>query len=443
VRSDRSRSWSLAWARILAAGLLALLLAALAPARAALAGTDQAPAPFRVVVDAGHGGKDPGAISTVAPLREKDVTLKLALLTGAALQRRGIGVIYTRTDDTYVPLQERAALAGRTGSSLLLSLHLNSAPDSGVSGAEAWYGSGPRDHDLAGALLSGVAPAMREVNLALRGTRHGPSLAVLQGGVPAALIEVGYVSNRREAALLLQPSYLAKLAEGLAAGIARYRDVGDSGTLRVPRPSVPSLPLTDLYFIRPGDSLQSIASRFRTATEEIVRLNTGLDMQRLLPGDPLTVPTGEAVVASWSSGSPASRTASGTTAAGARPAQVPLAASHVVQAGDTLSGIALRYGLAASDLARWNGITDARLILVGQRIRLRPGTGQAQAAPSSAAPAAQGVQAARRYRVQAGDTLSGIALRHAVSLDALLAANALSNPNHVLVGTTLTIPARM
>jgi LysM repeat protein len=122
---------------------------------------------------------------------------------------------------------------------------------------------------------------------------------------------------------------------------------------------------------------------------------------------------------------------------------VPLAASHVVQAGETLGGIALRYGLATSDLARWNGITDARLILVGQRIRLRPGTGQAQAAPSSAAPAAQGVQAARRYRVQAGDTLSGIALRHAVSLDALLAANALSNPNHVLVGTTLTIPARM
>ena len=303
MRSDRSRSWSLARARILAAGLLALLLAALAPAPAALAGTDQAPAPFRVVVDAGHGGKDPGAISTVAPLQEKDVTLKLALLTGAALQRRGIGVLYTRTDDTYVPLQERAALAGRTGSSLLISLHLNSAPDSGVSGAEAWYGSGPRDHDLAGALLSGIAPAMREVSLALRGTRHGPSLAVLQGGVPAALIEVGYVSNRREAALLLQPSYLARLAEGLAAGIARYRDAGDSGTLRVPRPGVPGLPLTDLYFIRPGDSLQSIASRFRTATEEIVRLNTGLDMQRLLPGDPLTVPTGEAVVASWSSGS--------------------------------------------------------------------------------------------------------------------------------------------
>jgi N-acetylmuramoyl-L-alanine amidase len=439
VRSVRSRSWSPARARTLAASLLALLLTALAPAPAVLASTEQAPAPFRVVVDAGHGGKDPGAISTVAPLQEKDVTLKLALLTGAALQRRGIGVIYTRTNDAYVPLPERAALAGRTGASLLISLHLNSAPDPGVSGAEAWYGSGARDHDLAGALLSGIAPPMREVNLSLRGTRHGPSLAVLRSGVPSALVELGYVSNRREAALLLQPGYLARLAEGLAAGVGRYRDAASGGTVSAPRTTAPGLPLTDLYFIRPGDSLQTIASRFRTATEEIVRLNTGLDTERLLPGNPLTVPTGEAVVASWSSGAPASatagRTAGGTAGAGSRPAQLPVAESHVVQAGETLGGIALRYGLGASDLARWNGIADPRLILVGQRLRLRPGTGQS---PTASSPA---TQPARRYRVQVGDTLSGIAQRHAVTVEALLAANALRDPNHLLVGTTLTIPA--
>ena len=378
---------------MVAAGLLALLLAVLIPAPAALAGNEQAPTPFRVVVDAGHGGKDPGAISSVAPLREKDVTLKLALLTGAALQRRGIGVIYTRTDDTYVPLQERAAIAGRTGSSLLISLHLNSAPDPGVSGAEAWYGSGARDHDLAGALLSGIAPATREVNLSLRGTRHGPSLAVLRTGVPSALMEVGYVSNRREAAILMQPAYLARLAEGLAAGVARYRDGASSGTLSAPRAALPGLPLTDLYFIRPGDSLQSIASRFRTATEEIARLNTGLDTQRLLPGNPLTVPTGEAVVASWSSGSTASNSSGG---AGVRPAQVPLAESHVVQAGETLGGIAMRYGLATADLARWNGIADARLILVGQRIRLRPGqAGAGAGAGPGSGRAVRGVPAGR------------------------------------------------
>jgi LysM repeat protein len=112
-----------------------------------------------------------------------------------------------------------------------------------------------------------------------------------------------------------------------------------------------------------------------------------------------------------------------------------VAESHVVQAGETLGGIALRYGLGASDLAHWNGIADPRLILVGQRLRLRPGSGQSPAASSPA------TQPARRYRVQAGDTLSGIAQRHAVTVDALIAANALRDPNHVLVGTTLTIPA--
>src|SRR5438093_12042096 len=59
---------------------------------------------YRVVIDAGHGGSDPGTISPFLPLREKDVTLRMALLTGAALQRRGVAVAYTRTDDRDVPL---------------------------------------------------------------------------------------------------------------------------------------------------------------------------------------------------------------------------------------------------------------------------------------------------------------------------------------------------
>ena len=103
----------------------------------------------------------------------------------------------------------------------------------------------------------------------------------------------------------------------------------------------------------------------------------------------------------------------------------------------------MRYGLATSDLARWNGITDARLILVGQRIRLRPGTGQAQAAPSPAAVHGAGApQAARRYRVQAGDTLSGIAYATPSPWMPSSRERPL-RPHHVLVGTSLTIPGRM
>src|SRR5687768_8406685 len=79
--------------------------------------------PFRVVVDAGHGGKDPGALSPLLPLAEKDVALDVALRLGSALQRRGIQVAQTRTSDRDVALAERAALAGRVGAHALVSVH--------------------------------------------------------------------------------------------------------------------------------------------------------------------------------------------------------------------------------------------------------------------------------------------------------------------------------
>ncbi|HET7769354.1 MAG TPA: N-acetylmuramoyl-L-alanine amidase, partial [Chloroflexota bacterium] len=81
--------------------------------------------PFRVVIDAGHGGKDPGAISPLLPLTEKDVALDVALRLGAALQRRGVQVVQTRTSDRDVALAERAATAGRVGAAALVSIHLN------------------------------------------------------------------------------------------------------------------------------------------------------------------------------------------------------------------------------------------------------------------------------------------------------------------------------
>jgi N-acetylmuramoyl-L-alanine amidase/LysM repeat protein len=436
----------------LAAALLALALLLAAPATAALARTAGAPdgapsgAPFRVLIDAGHGGSDPGAIGTVVPLTEKDVSLKMALFTGAALQRRGVSVAYTRTDDRYVALAERAAMAERTGASLLLSLHLNSAPNPAVSGVEAWYGPGARGADLAGAVLAGLSPTLRDFSLSLRGTRSGTGLAVLRAPVPAALIELGYVTNPREAALLTQPAYLERLADGLAAGVVRFRDGATAAGTGSPRGAAGALRATDVYFIRQGDTLQSVASRFRTVAAELARLNPVVDPQRLLPGFPLQVPAGEAVVASWSTPNEAPTRASRAAAE-----------THVVRAGETLSGIALRYGLATADLARWNGIAQAGRILVGQSLRLSPpaGGGTGASGPVGAADGAGGTPGVakasttatgpaggRRYRVQPGDTLSGIALRFGVSTEALLAANRLRDPNLVVVGTTLAIPFR-
>jgi N-acetylmuramoyl-L-alanine amidase len=411
---------------------LSLGLSMLLPAAAAQAAPGGA---FKVLVDAGHGGSDPGALSDSPRLVEKDVTLRAALATGAALQRRGISVVYTRADDRYVALADRASMAGRVGADLLLSIHVNSAGNTGASGVEAWHGNGASSRNLAGAVLSGLAPALRANGVAVRGTYSGPTLAVLRASVPSALIEIGYASNAREAALLNSNGYLAQLAEGMADGVVRYRDGARVTTPARPSPASP-LPLSGLYFVRPGDTLGTIASRVGAAAVDLVRLNPLVDPLRLLPGNPLHIPTDEAVVASWSGDSGAARSALATGAAGSGVARTPAGGVHVVQPGETLSGIALRYGLSASDLARWNGIADARRLLVGQRLLLR--AGGAGATPATGAQAEGGT--GRSYRVQPGDTISEIALRYGVTAEALLAANRLSDANLVVSGTNLTIP---
>ena len=415
---------------------LALGLSLLSPAGVALAAPGGA---FRVLVDAGHGGGDPGALGASSQLVEKNVTLRAALATGAALQRRGISVSYTRTDDRYVALADRAAMAARVGADLLLSIHVNSAANPAISGVEAWHGAGASSTNLAGSILAGIAPVVRDNGLGVRGTRYGPGLAVLRASVPSALIEIGYASNAREAALLNQQAYLERLAEGMAAGVVHYRDGGRVTTSPTrPSPAAP-LPLAGLYFVRPGDTLGSIASRVGAAAADLVRLNPLVDPLRLLPGNPLHIPTEEAVVASWSAGSGAGT----TTTAAARVTRPASGSVHVVRAGETLSEIALRYGLSAAELARWNGVGDARRLLVGQRLQLRAGAAPTgAAAPAGGAPGTSGTATGRTYRVQPGDTLSEIALRYGVTAEALLATNRLSDANLVVSGTVLTIPAR-
>jgi N-acetylmuramoyl-L-alanine amidase/LysM repeat protein len=425
-----------------------LALALFFPALGAGAQPAAAAAPFRVVLDPGHGGQDPGAISKITGVQEKDVTLRLALLAGAALQRRGVAVVYSRTTDSTVSLQDRAALPARSGANALISLHLNAASDPAADGVEAWYGATPGSADLAGAALAGLAPALRDNGVALRGTRSGPGLVVLKGGVPAALVEVAYLSNPREAPLLTQGAFLQRVAEGLADGVVRFRD----GPAAAASPAGGgALPLSDLYFVRPGDTLGAIAARFKMAVGDLLHLNPAAGEQ-LLPGDPLHVPTDGAMVAAWS-GTPAP-SASGGSAPPSRAA--PAAATYTVAPGDTLSGIALATGVGQAELARLNGLPDANQVRAGQTLRLTAGatpsggkpapTGAGGSSAASGAGPANGANtangASRRYRVQPGDTLSEIAQRNGVSLAALRRANpGADGQRPLLAGTTLTIPA--
>lgn len=217
-----------------------------------------------VVVDAGHGGQDPGAIG-VGGLREKDVTLKLAKALGRRLEERGFRVVHTREDDRKLGLEERTAIAEAERGDLFVSLHTNSAPRRSVKGVETYYLDADHDrHSLTVAARENgidrgeVNPLQRmmaklrvsEVSLHSQrlaeliqreivngmprryrpvqdlGTKKGPFYVLFLSSMPAALVETGFITNRAEAKRLRDEGYLNAMAEQIAAALSRYRTDG-------------------------------------------------------------------------------------------------------------------------------------------------------------------------------------------------------------------------
>lgn len=172
-----------------------------------------------VVIDAGHGGRDPGAV--VPGVQEKDLTLALALLVQQkALSAPGLQVIVTRTTDVYPTLRERLQLAEAAGATLYLSIHANYYRHPAVCGVETWVDSSAKADSLRLA---------REVQRAVvaatgapdRGVRR-QTLYLRYTSLPAALVEVGYLSCPPERAKLLDPHYQEKIAAGILAGILAF-----------------------------------------------------------------------------------------------------------------------------------------------------------------------------------------------------------------------------
>ena len=395
--------------------------------------------PFRVVVDAGHGGSDPGAVSPLLEATEEEVALRVALLTGAALERRGVQVVQTRTRDVDVPLGARTALAQRTGADALVSVHLNASPNPLAFGAEVWHGQvgdAERHAELAATLLDALAPALRAGSGGaagsggVRGIRAGGQLAVLRTTVPAALVELGYVTNAADARLLAQPAFHAAAAEALAEGVVRFRDGRTQARSRAAQTAVPAL-----YFARPGDTLRTIAAQLGVPHQ-------ALSVLGMSPAQPSGAPLGPQVgqpVRVLLASSGAAPAVPSTMAAAALPARraaaaapgrlpavmlvMPQVGAHVVAPGETLSAIAGRESVTVRDLAGWNGLTDVDLIRAGQRLRL--------SAPGVAA----------KHVVRPGETLSHVALAWDTSVEAVRRANQLTDADRVEAGRTLLRPA--
>ncbi len=170
-----------------------------------------------VMLDPGHGGKDPGAIG-IGGLREKDIILPLAQQVAAILEQRGVKAILTRTDDYFVDLAPRVEMARRANVDVFVSIHANAIanrPD--VNGLETYYySSGQR---LAQTIHSSI---LQNVGVKDRGVRRARFYVLRNNPMPAVLVEVGFVTGRQDAPRLATTAYENQMAQAIANGILQY-----------------------------------------------------------------------------------------------------------------------------------------------------------------------------------------------------------------------------
>jgi N-acetylmuramoyl-L-alanine amidase len=171
-----------------------------------------------VIIDPGHGGKDPGAIG-IGGLREKDVILPISIRVAQILQENGVQAVLSRNSDYFVSLKGRVDMAERGNADLFVSIHANSVglsrPD--VSGLEVYYYSS--GYNLARSVRSGI---LNSVNVKDRGVRKARFYVLRKTSMPAILVETGYVTGREDAAKLSSPQYREQMAQGIANGILSY-----------------------------------------------------------------------------------------------------------------------------------------------------------------------------------------------------------------------------
>jgi len=216
----------------------------------------------RIVIDAGHGGHDTGTIGPTG-LMEKDLCLDVALRLGKIIQQKlpGAEIVYTRSDDTFIPLEQRTNIANEAKADLFISIHANSSPDHGARGVETYYlnlkGSpeamevaarenAASDHgvhdlqdlvkqiartekidesrELAEDVQDSLAKRMQKNAKPVkdRGVRKAPFVVLIGADMPSILTEISFLSNPADEALLKKPEHRQRVAEGVFQGVSNY-----------------------------------------------------------------------------------------------------------------------------------------------------------------------------------------------------------------------------
>lgn len=175
-----------------------------------------------VLIDAGHGGKDTGAIG-VNGMVEKSVNLSVALRTASLLRRRGVDARMTRADDTFIELDNRADLANRLQCKLFVSIHSNSfTKDRTVRGFDVFVANSASARSVAAAKAIGKRLADMGVPEHGKQPKHAAFRVLVRSTCPAVLVEMGFLSNRSEAAKLRTISYRRRLAAAIANGVTDF-----------------------------------------------------------------------------------------------------------------------------------------------------------------------------------------------------------------------------
>jgi N-acetylmuramoyl-L-alanine amidase len=215
----------------------------------------------RIVIDAGHGGHDVGTLGA-GGIQEKDVVLDVALRLGKLLHDRlGAEIVYTRADDTFIPLETRTAIANKAQADLFISVHANSSPDASARGVEVYYLNFTSDPDamkvasrenavstqsvhelsdlvkkialkdkidesreLAADVDTSLYAGLHKGNEGLkdRGVKKAPFVVLIGANMPSILAEISFVTNPDDAAQLETPAYRERVAESLYKGVAKY-----------------------------------------------------------------------------------------------------------------------------------------------------------------------------------------------------------------------------
>jgi len=282
-----------------------------------------------VAIDAGHGGRDPGAVGKRGT-REKDVVLAVARKLEAELKKqKGIKPVLIRNGDEYLALRERIRKARLAKADLFVSIHADASPDKRVSGssvyvlsqngasseAARWLAERENAADLVGGvslddkdellasvlldlsqsatieasmdLAGDVLAELDNVGQIRRNRIEQAGFAVLKSpDIPSVLVETAFISNPDEERKLRTSAHQQKLAEALRNGITRYfRDNAPPGTIIAQMRE-------NRYVIRNGDTLSHIADRFRVSIGDLRSAN-GLHNDRLQVGQVLMIPSSD------------------------------------------------------------------------------------------------------------------------------------------------------